>query len=131
MNRAVATVAIIVIIVVAGFAVYVGLTYPRETLSVPVSFSVGADSRTASLDQPFLMDKAQITVAVQSGVAVWQVQILSGSQVVWEHTAAQGGQQSYTSDWIDLPAGSYNLSTGIVGGSLDATVTVASKGGFW
>ncbi|MCW4001110.1 MAG: hypothetical protein NWE93_12820 [Candidatus Bathyarchaeota archaeon] len=132
MNRAVAAVAVIVIIVVAGFAVYAGLTYPRETLNVPASFSVGADSQTASLDQPFLMDKAQVKVDVQSGIAVWRVQILSGDQVIWEHTSAQGGQVTYTSEWIELPMGSYNLTLALVGaGSLDATVAVTSKGGFW
>jgi hypothetical protein len=122
-----------VIIVVAGFAVYFGLTYPRTTVNIPVSFSAGVDSQTASFDQPFLDDKAQVTIEVQSGIAVWQAQILnSDDQVIWEHTAAQGGQQSYTSDWIELPAGSYNFTFGLAGaGPLDATVTVASKGGFW
>ncbi|MGD6853322.1 MAG: hypothetical protein ACQCN6_14785 [Candidatus Bathyarchaeia archaeon] len=132
MRRSVAAVVIIVIIVVAGFAVYLGLTYPRTTVDIPVSFSAGIDSQTASFDQPFLDDKAQITVSVHSGVAVWQAQILSGDQVVWEHTSAQSGQQSFTSDWIDLSSGNYNLTFRLIGaGSLDATVTVTSKGGFW
>ncbi len=133
MRSAVAAVIVIVIILVAGFAVYLGLTYPRTTVNIPVSFSVGVDSQTASFDQPFLDDKAQVTIEVQSGVAVWQAQISNGDQVIWEHTAAaQGGQQSYTSDWIELPAGSYNFTFGLAGaGPLDATVTVASKGGFW
>jgi hypothetical protein len=132
MKRSVAAIVIIVIIVVAGVAAYLGLTYPRTTVDIPVSFSAGVDSQTASFDQPFLDDKAQVTVAVQSGVAVWQAQILSGDQVVWEHTAAQAGQQSYTSDWIDLASGSYNLTFRLIGaGSLEATVTVSSKGGFW
>jgi hypothetical protein len=118
--------------VVVGLGVYLGLTYPRTTVNVPVSFSAGIDSQTASFEQPFLMDKAQVTVSVQSGVAVWQVQILDGDQVIWEHTAAQGGQESYTSDWIDLPAGSYDLTFGLAGaGSLEATITVQSKGGIW
>lgn len=122
----------IVIIVVAAFSVYAGVTYPRITASIPVSFRIGVDSKTASFSQPFLNDKVQVHVVVQDGTALWRAQILSGGDVVWEHSAAQGEQQSYDGGWIQLPTGNYNFTFGIIGiGSLDATASVTSKGGFW
>jgi hypothetical protein len=124
--------AAIVIIIVAAFAVYAGLTYPRTTVNIPVSFTIGVDSKTAAFDQPFLDDKVQVQIAVQNGAALSRAQILSGDQVIWEHSAAQGEQQSYNSGWIQLPSGSYNFTFGTIGiGSLEATATVTSKGGFW
>ena len=124
--------AAIVIIIVAAFAVYAGVTYPRTIVNIPVSFTLGVDSKTAAFDQPFLDDKVQVQVGVQNGAALWRAQILSGDQVIWEHSAAQGEQQSYNSGWIQLPSGSYNFTFGTIGiGSLEATATVTSKGGFW
>jgi hypothetical protein len=93
---------------------------------------MGADSETTAFDQPFLNNAVQVQVTVQSGAALWRARIISGEQVIWEHTAAQGEQQSYNSDWIELPSGSYNFTFGTIGiGSLNALATVTSKGGFW
>ena len=131
-SKSVIALATIVIIIVAAFAVYAGVTYPRTTVNNPVSFTIGVDSKTTTFDQPVLDDKTQIQVAIQNGAALWRAQILSGDQVIWEHSAAQGEQESYNSVWIQLPSGSYNFTFGTLGiGSLDATVTVTSKGGFW
>ncbi len=131
-SRAVIASAIIVIVVIAVFAVYAGITYPKTTVTVPVSFTIGADSRSSAFDQPILDDKVQVQVSVQSGAALWRARILSGDQVIWEHAAAQGEQQTYNSGWIALASGSYNFTFATVGiGSLDATVAVSSKGGFW
>ncbi len=131
-SKATMAVIVIVIIIVAGFALYAGLTYPRTTLTIPVSFSVGADAETVAFDQPFLDDKTQVQVTIENGAALWQAKITSQDQVVWEHTAGQGGQTSYDSGWIQLSSGSYNFTFTTVGiGSLDAVVTVTSKGGFW
>ena len=132
LSKAVMAVIVILIVVVAGFAIYAGLTYPRTTLTIPVSFSIGADSNTEAFDQPFLADKIQVQVTVTNGAALWRAQITSQDQVVWEHAAGQIDQMSYTSEWIQLSSGSYNITFQTVGaGSLDATVTVTSKGGFW
>ncbi len=131
-SRVVIALAVIIIVVVAIFATYAGLTYPRTMVTVPVSFTIGADSTTTGFDQPVFDDKVQVQVTVQNGAAIWRARILTGDQVVWEHAAAQGEQQSYNSGWISLPSGSYNFTFGTVGiGSLDAAVTVTSKGGFW
>jgi len=122
----------IVIIVIAAFVIYAGVTYPRVTANTQVSFTVGADKRTIAFEQPFLDDKAQIQVTIETGAALWQAQILKGNQIIWEHSAAQGEQQSYNSGWISLPSGNYNFTFGTIGiGSLDATATITSKGGFW
>ena len=125
-------VAAIIIVLAAAFAIYAGATYPRTIVSIPVSFSIGADVTTGGFDQSILNGQAQVQVGVQNGAALWHAQILSGNQVVWEHTAALGEQQSYSSGWIQLPSGSYNFTFGTIGiGSLDATFSVSSKGGFW
>ena len=121
-----------IIIIVGAVAIYAGVTYPRTTANIPMSFTIGADSKTAAFNQPFLDEKVQIQVGVQNGASLWRAQILSGDQVIWEHSAAQGEQQSYNSGWIQLPSGSYKFTFGTIGiGSLDATATVMSKGGLW
>ncbi len=131
-SRAIIAIIAIVIIVVAAFAIYTGVTYPRSTANTQVSFTVGADKKTIAFDQPFLDDKAQIQVTVQTGAALWRAQILNGDQIIWEHAAVQGEQQSYISGWISLPSGNYNFTFGTIGvGLLDATASVISKGGFW
>jgi len=130
-RRNIVVIAIVALIVTA-FAVYAGITYPRTVISIPVSLALGADSKTSALDQTFLSDKVQVQVAIENGAALWQARILKGGDVLWEHAAAQGEQQSYDSGWIQLPSGNYNFTFGTIGiGSLEAQVTVASKGGFW
>lgn len=130
-SKAVLGIASIVIIIVAAFAIFSGVTYPRTTANIPVSFTIGVDSKTTVFDQPFLDDKVQVQVVVQNGAALWRAQIKNGDQIIWEHSAAQGEQQSYSSGWIELASGSYNFTFGTVGiESLDATATVTSKGGF-
>ncbi len=122
----------IVIILVASFSIYFGLTYPRTSANIPVSFTAGIDSKTESFSQMFLNDKVQVQVTVQSGAALWRAQILSDDKVIWTHTAAQSEQQSFSSGWIPLPSGNYNFTFGTIGvSSLDATASVTSKGGVW
>ncbi len=131
-SKASVALAAIVLIIVVAIAVYAGVTYPRTVISIPISFTLGADSKTTEFSQQFLMDKVQVEVTVQNGAALWRARIMSGNQVIWEHSAAQGEQQSYNSGWMQLPSGSYNFTFGTIGvGSLDAQVTVSSKGGFW
>lgn len=131
-SRALIALATIVILVIAAFSVFAAITYPRTTLVIPVSFTIGADLITKEFDQPFLNSKVQVQVSVESGVSLWQAQILNQSHVIWEHAASQGEQTSYKSDWIELPSGSYNFTFRTIGvGSLNAEVTVTSKGGFW
>ena len=131
-SKSVLGIASIVIIIVAAFAIFSGVTYPRTTTNIPVSFTIGVDSKTVAFDQPFIDDKVQVQVAVQNGAAFWRAQIKNGDQIIWEHSAAQGEQQSYSSGWIQLASGSYNFTFGTIGiGSLDATASVTSKGGFW
>lgn len=131
-SKAVIALVAIAIIIIASFAVYAGEIYPRTTVNTQVSFTVGADSKTVAFSQPFLDDKAQVTVTIHNGAALWRARILSGDQVIWEHTAVQGEQQSYSTDWIQLPSGSYTFTFGTIGAeSLDASASVLSKGGFW
>jgi hypothetical protein len=118
--------------VVAVFGIYAGITYPRTIVTVPVSFTFGADATRTAFEQPNLDDKVQVQVTIQNGAALWQARILNGDEVIWEHRAAQGEMQSYDSGWLSLQSGSYNFTFGLIGaGSLAATATVSSKGGFW
>ena len=131
-SKALVAVGAILIVIVAVFAVYAGLTYPRTVVTIPVSFTVGADSTTVEFEQPILNDKIQVQVTVQNGLAGWRARILQDDEIIWEDSAGQGEQQTYNSGWIQLPSASYNFTFGIVGvESLDAVATVSSKGGFW
>ena len=130
-SKGILAAATIVIVIVAVFAVYAGVTYPRTLLTVPVSISVGADVTNTQFDQPTLDNKVQVEISIQNGAALWRARILNGDQVVWEHAAAQGEQQSYNSGWLDLPSGTYHFTFATLSGALDATATLSSKGGFW
>jgi hypothetical protein len=131
-SRLLVYLAIIVILLIAVFAVYASFTYPKTALSVPVSFTIGFDVVTREFDVQFLNDKVQVQVAVESGTSLWNAQILNQSEVLWGYSATQGEQTSYQSDWIELPSGRYNFTFRTLGfGSLNAQVTVTSKGGFW
>ena len=128
-RAATASIAVAVIVLVVS-ALYAGLTYPRTIVTVPVSFTVGADVTSTQFDQPALNNRVQVQVSVESGLALWQARILDGDQVMWEYATGQSGQQSYDSGWIYLPSGNYNFTFGAIG-ALDAMVTVSTKGGFW
>ena len=121
----------VIVIIVAAFAIYSGITYPRVIVDVPVSLTLGADVSNNQLTQSALYSMVQVQVSVQSGIALWRARILNGDAVIWEHSAAQGEQQSYDSEWIPLAPGTYNFTFGIGGGSLQARVTVSAKGGYW
>ena len=122
----------IAIIIVAAFAVFGGVNYPRTIVNIHVSFTVGADEKTTAFDRSFLDDKIQVQVTVQNGAALWKAQITSQGNIIREHSAQQGEQTAYNSSWMKLPSGSYNFTLQTVGsGSLNAVVTVTSKGGFW
>jgi hypothetical protein len=132
MNKTIVPVIVIVVVALTTFAAYAAWTYPKTVTSIPVSFGVGVDSKTVTFSQPPTNDKVEVQVSIQSGATLWRAHISNGSQVVWEHSAAQGSQQSYNSGWMSLPSGNYNFTFGTIGvGSLDATAAVMSKGGFW
>lgn len=92
-SKTLIAIAAIVIIVVAVFVVYAGVTYPKTVVSVPLSFTIGADSTSTAFDQPYLDDKVRVQVTIQNGEAVWRARIFSGDQLIWEHRAAQGEKQ--------------------------------------
>ncbi len=132
LSRLTKSLVAIALLLVVAFALYASVTYPRAVVTIAISFTIGAESKTTPLRQQFLNDKVQVEVSVENGAALWKAQILSGDQVVWTHSAAQGEQQNYNSGWIQLSSGSYNFTFGTIAfGSLNAQVTVASKGGFW
>jgi len=127
---AVVTIIIVIIVVVGVFAVW---TYPRTVLSFSVSFTAGIQTENKAFGAPMLDNWVQVQVVVNSGTALWRAAILnSSSNELWNHAAAQGGQTTYNSGWMQPASGNYNFTFATIGiGSLDADITVSCKGGFW
>jgi hypothetical protein len=108
------------------------LTFPREVLTFPISFTIGADVKRELMEVPFMNDRVMVEVIINRGSALWNARILNGEETVWSHSAAQGGQTTYNSGWLQVSSGLYNFSFATAGaGSLSAEITVTSKGGFW
>ncbi len=125
-------VALILIVTMAVVGIFAALTYPRSIVNFSVSFTIGAQTEREDCEVPFFHSLVQVEVSVTSGSALWTARISRDDETVWNHTTVQGGQTTYTSDWTPLLAGHYNFTFATIGiGSLDADVSVASKGGFW
>lgn len=126
------TLLLIIVLAAIVFTVFAALTYPRTVFSFSVAFTIGADSRKKDFDVPLLHGLAQLEIRVQSGTALWSAKIESGDEAVWSHSASQGGQTTYTSEWIQLASGHYNFTFRTIGiGSLEAEIKLITKGGFW
>jgi hypothetical protein len=111
---------------------YAALTYPKTIVNIPVSFKIGAESKTVEFDVPPLQDKYNVEVSVTNGNALWGAKIVSGNVTVWSHSASQGSQTSYQSGWLSIKPGHYTFTFGTIGfGSLEGLVTVQTKGGLW
>jgi hypothetical protein len=124
-----AVLVVAVLIVVGGYA---ALTYLRVVASFPVSFTIGAESKTVEFDLPLLHDEMQVEVRVTSGTALWTAQVVSGNETVWSHSASQGGQTTYQSEWVSASPVHYKLVFRTIGfGSLEGEVKVSTKGGPW
>jgi SH3-like domain-containing protein len=123
----------VVIVLVAVVGVYAALTLPRDAVNFTVSFTVGVDSEQREFEMPFTHDKAQVSVSISSGSALWRATITDADgEEVWTHTVGQGDGQTYNSDWLSLPSGSYNFTFRTIGGGdLQANVRVTTKGGIW
>jgi len=125
-------VAAIVIVVVVVVGAYAALTFPRAVVDFQVSFTMGVDRELKRFEVPALHDKAQVEVIINSGSALWRASIANANGIIWQHSAAQGGQTTYRGDWIALPSGQYNFTFETIGfGELNANIRVTSKGGFW
>ena len=123
---------LIVILTIATVGVFAAWTYPRTVLSFPASFTLGVQTERKEFNVPVLHSLVQVQVTVSSGTALWEVKILSDDSELWSHRAAQGEQTTYNSGWMQIASGNYNFTFAMVGiGSLDAEITVSSKGGFW
>jgi len=127
------TLAIAAVAILLVAAVYAALTFPRTIVDFQVSFTIGLDREQREFDVPWLHDKAQVEVAVNNGSSLWRATITNANgNEIWSHSALQGEQTTYTSEWIALPNAAYNLTFSTIGvGSLEANLKVASKGGIW
>jgi hypothetical protein len=118
-----------IIAVVGILAVW---TYPRTALSFPVSFTVGLQTERKEFNVPALHSLVQVQLTVSSGTALWEAKILNQDTELWAHRATQGEQTTYSSGWMQIASGNYNLTFATIGfGALNAEITVSSKGGFW
>jgi hypothetical protein len=126
----IAVLVIVAIIVAVGiFAVW---TYPRTVLSLPVSFTIGLETERREFSVPALHSMVQVQVVVSSGTALWEAKILSEDTELWSRRGTQGEQTTYSSGWMQIASGNYNFTFATIGfGTLDAEITVSSKGGFW
>ncbi len=132
MSNATKIAASILVVILVIVVVFVGITYPKNILSFSVSFTVGAQAERKEFTVPILDSQVEVQVAVTSGTALWTARIQSDDNTLWSHSAAQGGQTTYTSAWTSLARGNYNFTFVTVGiGTLNADITVSSKGGFW
>ncbi|MCJ7635241.1 hypothetical protein MUP77_22985 [Candidatus Bathyarchaeota archaeon] len=128
MSRTSKLAMMVIALVVVAIAAYVAVTYPRTIASTTVSLTAGINSKNVEFDVPWLHERAQIEVMVQSGLgAVWSATISSGNNVLWNNQ----GSGDYLSDWIKLPAGHYVFTFITLGGALEAQVNIRTKGGIW
>ena len=133
-STAVKIVAAVVIVVVVVAGTFAGLTFPRTVVDFSVSFTDGVDSQQQEFEVPFMHDKVQIEVIVNNGSSLWRAFIKNDAVAeFWSHSATQGEQQTYHSDWIPLQSGRYNFTFANLNSTsaLEASVKVVSKGGFW
>jgi len=131
-SRGLKIAVLIIVLIIAAVGAFAVLTYPKTVLSFPVVFTIGAQTENKEFNVPMLHGRVQVQVLVSSGTALWAAKILSDDSDLWSHSAAQGGQTTYNSGWMQLASGNYNFTFATVGfGSLDAEITVSSKGGFW
>lgn len=131
-SRATVFFVIATVIIMVLLVAYFTLTYPRVLVNFSVSFTIGADVRRMEFEVPFLHERVKVEVSVYSGNALWTAKILSGDDVLWNQAASQGGQTTYSSEWIRLPSGRYNFTFATAGmSSLEAEIKLTSKGGFW
>ena len=131
-SRGLKIAALIVIVIIAAVGILAVWTYPRTVLSLPVSFTIGLETERREFSVPALQSLVQVQVVVSSGIALWEAKILSEDTELWSHRATQGEQTTYSSGWMQIASGNYNFTFATVGfGTLDAEITVSSKGGFW
>ena len=131
-SRASKIAVLVLILIIAVVGAFAAITYPRIILSFPVSLTIGAQVEHREFALPILHSLVQVQVTVSSGTALWTARIQSGDDVLWSHATAQGGQTTYSSGWTPLASGNYNFTFLTVGlGTIEAQITVSSKGGFW
>ena len=117
-------------VLVVSLGAYLLLTYPRTLVSFPISMTFGVEVEEREFDVPILHSQVQVEVVISSGTSLWTATIDDQNGSLWNHTATQGGQTTYTSEWIPLSPGHYNFTFTTIGiGSLEAEITVESKGG--
>ena len=82
----------IVIVLAASVGFYLLLTFPRNSVDFPVSFTIGADVERVEFSVPVLHGWVQVEVVVSSGNLVWTAKILRGNNMMWVDSKSQAGK---------------------------------------
>jgi hypothetical protein len=119
-------------VLIASLGLYTLFTYPSTAISIPMSFTLGADTKQETFEISVLQSQARIDVVVTTGSTWWTAKILQGDAELWSHSMTQNDQTAFQSDWIILSSGSYNFTyTAASLTALALEVTVTTKGGSW
>jgi len=133
-SRTLKIVAVIMIAVIAVTVAYVAITFPHTIVNFPVAFSVGPDQVKTEFELPALHDKVQVQVTLSGNSTSWGAAIedVNGVELWAYRGSAQTNQTIYHSAWTTIPSGRYNFTfSSITKESLNAEISITSKGGFW
>ena len=132
-SRTLKITAVITITIIAIAVAYTAITFPRTIVNFPVAFSKDLDLTQQEFEVPAFHDKAQAKVTITSGSPLWRAAIINiNGEELWNYsTTAQENQTTYYSTWIPLPSQRYNFTFSTINGSLNAEISINSKGGFW
>ncbi|HKZ88512.1 MAG TPA: hypothetical protein VJ066_05075 [Candidatus Bathyarchaeia archaeon] len=132
-SRTLKIAAIILVAVIVISVAYAAITFPHTIVNFPVAFSVGPDQAKTEFEVPALNDKVQVHVTL-SGNSTWLRAAVETAYGVtlWEYKPSQANQTIYHSAWTTIPSGRYNFTFSSIGReSLNAEISITSKGGFW
>ena len=133
-SRTLKIVAVIMIAVIAVTVAYVAITFPHTIVNFPVAFSVGPDQAKTEFEVPALNDKVQVHVTLSGNSTSWGAAVETAEGVeLWAYRGpSQANQTIYYSAWTTISSGRYNFTFSYIGReSLNAEISITSKGGFW
>ncbi len=71
-SRLVKGIVIIIMIIAVVSIAFILWTYPRSTLSFPVTFTIGAANQEKVFDVPAFDNSVQVQVKINNGASLWQ-----------------------------------------------------------
>ena len=133
-SRTLKIAAIILVAVIVISVAYAAITFPHTIVNFPVAFSVGPDQAKTEFEVPALNDKVQVHVTLSGNSTSWGAAVETAEGVeLWAYRGpSQANQTIYYSAWTTISSGRYNFTFSSIGReSLNAEISITSKGGFW